>query len=63
LLDRILEAAEKLAPGEEDILNLDIQIRRVNESVKPASGEDNDYSLVKAGVSNFNMLIGNKKVD
>lgn len=41
LHDQIMEAAKKLAPGEERLLNLEIQLRRVNEETEPASGEDN----------------------
>lgn len=41
LHDQIMAAAAKLAPGEERMLNLQIQLRRVNDEMAPAEGNDN----------------------
>lgn len=43
LHDQIMEAASKLKPGEERMLKLQIQLRRVNDEVEPASGDDNMF--------------------
>ena len=43
LHDQIMAAAQKLAPGEERMLNLQIQLRRVNDEVEPASGDNNIF--------------------
>lgn len=37
LMDQILEVAQSLTPGEERILNLEIQLRRVNEETVVSS--------------------------
>lgn len=49
LMDQIMEVAQKLAPGESiilpgDIGGLQIQIRRVNESLPEASADANPYA-------------------
>ena len=41
LHDQIMEAAAALSPGEERMLNLQIQLRRVNDEMAPAEGNDN----------------------
>lgn len=51
LLDFLTDAASKLAPGEEELVNLSIQIRRVNEAVAAPTGEANIYSLANAGLT------------
>ena len=43
LHDQIMAAAQKLAPGEERMLNLQIQLRRVNDEMEPASGDNNIF--------------------
>uniref|UniRef100_A0AAU6VZP0 RNAP1 subunit A n=1 Tax=Pseudomonas phage Arace01 TaxID=3138526 RepID=A0AAU6VZP0_9VIRU len=43
LLDQIMDAAKALAPGEDRILNLSIQLRRVNEDAAPVSAENNAF--------------------
>ena len=43
LHDQIMAAAQKLQPGEERMLNLQIQLRRVNDEVEPAFGDDNMF--------------------
>lgn len=43
LLDQIMDAAKALGPGEDRILNLSIQLRRVNEDAAPVSAENNAF--------------------
>lgn len=52
LLDQILAAAEKLAPGEERLLNLQIQLRRVNDEVEEVTLDKNQF------VANLPNLLG-----
>lgn len=44
LLDQIMEVANKLKPGQETLLNLQIQLRRVNEDVADAPTADNKFA-------------------
>lgn len=41
LHEQIMAAAEKLAPGEEKLLNLSIQLRRVNDEMEAVSPDQN----------------------
>lgn len=41
LMEQIMDAAKLLAPGEQRVLNLEIQLRRVNEEAADVSNEDN----------------------
>lgn len=43
LLEQIMEVAKSLEPGEERILNLQIQLRRVNDDAPEISPEQNQY--------------------
>lgn len=43
LLDQIMKAAEELAPGEEKLLNLQIQLRRVNGERAEIASEENPF--------------------
>jgi hypothetical protein len=43
LLDQIHAAAKALKPGEEKILNLQIQLRRINEDAAPIAAADNPF--------------------
>lgn len=42
LMDQILEKAKSLAPGEEMLLNLQVQLRRVNDDAADAGTENNE---------------------
>lgn len=44
LHSQIMAAAEALGPGEEKILNLEIQLRRVNGEVEAVSTENNPFA-------------------
>lgn len=44
LLDQILEHAKTLKPGEECMLNLQIQLRRVNEDQGPIPADANPFA-------------------
>lgn len=44
LLDQIQDAAKSLAPGESRVLNLQIQLRRVNDEVADIKPEDNMFA-------------------
>jgi hypothetical protein len=44
LLDQIMEAAKALKPGEDKLLNLSIQLRRVNEDAAPVAKENNMFA-------------------
>lgn len=43
LLDQVLEAAKSLKPGEERLVNLQVQIRAVNEAATPIAAADNPF--------------------
>lgn len=43
LMDQIQAVAEALAPGEEKILNLQIQLRRINEDAAEVPAEENAF--------------------
>lgn len=43
LLDQIMDAAKALKPGEDKILNLSIQLRRVKDEAAPVSNENNAF--------------------
>ncbi len=45
LHDQIMAAAAKLQPGEEKLLNLQIQLRRVNEETAPVAAELNPFVI------------------
>ena len=45
LLDQILEAAKSLAPGEDKIIALNVQIRRVNDEAVAVEREQNPYAI------------------
>lgn len=45
LLSQIMEIANKLEGGEEKILNLQIQLRRVNSESATIKSEDNPFSM------------------
>lgn len=44
LLDQIMAAANKLQPGEEKVLNLEIQMRRVGEEQVATAPSENKFS-------------------
>lgn len=44
LLDQILAAAKELAPGEEQLLNLQIQLRRVNDEESDVPAGENMFA-------------------
>lgn len=44
LLDQLMELAHSMEPGEEQVLNLAIQIRRVNDTAPEASTTDNKFA-------------------
>ena len=50
LLEQIIEAGKNLEPGEEVMLNLSIQLRRVNDEAPAASTENNPF------VRNFSLV-------
>lgn len=43
LLEQILSVAKSLAPGEEKILNLSLQLRRVNEEAEDIPADENAF--------------------
>lgn len=43
LLAQILDVAKSLAPGEEKILNLSLQLRRVNEEAEAIAPDENQF--------------------
>lgn len=43
LLEQIMEVAKKLAPGEEYLLNLQIQLRRINEEQADIPADENKF--------------------
>jgi hypothetical protein len=43
LLDQLMELANSLQPGEEQILKLEVQLRRVNDEQPEASATDNKF--------------------
>lgn len=45
LLDQILEAGKALKPGEERLLNLQIQLRHVKDEAAPIADDDNKYAV------------------
>jgi hypothetical protein len=56
LLKALVEAAGGLPPGGEDLVNLQIQLRRVNDEVQVATGEANAYSLTSVAQQGFSLL-------
>ena len=50
LLDEILVVAEKLEPGEEKLLNLQIQLRRVNDEAEVIPAAQNQFLASKPSI-------------
>lgn len=44
LLDKLIEHAQNLKPGESTIINLEIQLRRVNEEAAPVDATNNVFT-------------------
>ena len=49
LLDLLIEAGLTLQPGQDEIVNLQVQLRRVNDEQKPVDPESNPYSITENG--------------
>lgn len=43
LFDQIMAVASKMAAGEEQILNLELQLRRINDDAKPIAAAENVF--------------------
>ena len=46
LLNQIMELGKSLAPGEAKTINLELQLRRVNENVTPVPSNENPFARV-----------------
>ena len=57
LLDALKAAAGELPPGGETLVNLQIQLRRVNDEVVVAKGAENAYSIAAIGGEGFSLTV------
>ena len=46
LLNQIIELGKSLAPGEAKTINLELQLRRVNENVTPVPNNENPFARI-----------------
>ena len=46
LLNQIIELGKSLAPGEAKTINLELQLRRVNEDVAPVPNDENPFARI-----------------
>ena len=46
LLNQIMELGKSLAPGEAKTINLELQLRRVNEDVAPVPSDENPFARI-----------------
>lgn len=46
LLNQIMELGKSLAPGEAKTINLELQLRRVNEDAAPVPNRDNPFARI-----------------
>jgi len=60
LLEMLIAEGMKLDPGADDLVNLQIQVRRVAAPVEATKGDANTYSLSKAAPAGFSLLAGGK---
>jgi hypothetical protein len=60
LLAMLIEEASKLEPGADDVVSLQIQVRKVNGAAEVSVGEDNAYSLAKLAGGDKVVLLSSK---